>query len=265
MKCIKQSIYILIATILLGGCILDDALNSTNEPNYTTEASVHEPDKAAQLNLELGMAYMERNDNERALGKLQKAIKIDPRFADAHNAIGILYARLGEDAKAGNHFEKAVQLAPNDSGALNNYGQHLCAHSQREEADKMFVRAVKNPLYQTPEYAYLNAGICAKEDQDIEQAEIHFRAALKKNPYMPPALYQMADLSHSLGRQEPAKKYIERYAESTGRHSARSLWLAIRIERALGDVDAEASYALLLKHKFPDSEETRLLLKTEDK
>lgn len=210
------------------------------------------------------MAYMEKNDNARALKKLRKAIQIDPQYADAHNAIAILYSRLGEDQKAGTHFEKATQIAPNDPSALNNYGQYLCKQGQRKKADTMFERALANPLYDTPQFAHLNAGICAKQDKDLEQAEIHFRSALKKDPYMSPALYQMADLSHSLKRNLPARAYLERFTQAA-RHNAKSLWLAVKVEKALGDVDAEASYALRLKNNFPDSQETRLLLESEGK
>ena len=240
---------------IFGGC----ATNQADEIGLDRE-----PDKVAQLNLELGLAYMGKNENETALKKLRKALKADPQFADAHNAIAILYSRLGKVEKAGSHYEKAVRFAPNDSRSLNNYGQYLCANGQRKKADTMFKRALENPLYQTPEFAHLNAGLCAKENQDLEQAEVHFRAALKQDPLLARALYQMADLSHTLKRFMPARGYIERYSE-TARQSARSLWLAVRIEKALGDRDAEASYALRLKNKFPDSQETRLLLKSEGK
>ncbi len=237
----------------LGGC----TTTGSNQTKTTTDQ-----EKTARLNLELGMAYMEKKDYEKAMKRLQKAIKIDPRYADAHNAIAILYSRLGEDEKAGTHFKKAVELAPDDPGALNNYGQYLCSHDQREQAETMFKRALENPLYRTPEIAHLNAGICAKENGDLEQAEIHFRAALKKNPKLAPALFQMADLSFQLKRYLQARAYLERYA-SVARHNPRTLWLAIRTERALGNQDAEASYALQLKNQFPDAQETRLLLKSE--
>ncbi|MFK8068313.1 MAG: type IV pilus biogenesis/stability protein PilW [Gammaproteobacteria bacterium] len=250
-------ICIFIISALLSGC-------TTSQTSGSPTTVADDPARAAELNLELGLAYMERNDNEKALNKLLKSIKIDPQFADAHNALGILYSRLGEDGKAGDHFKRAVNIAPQDPRALNNYGQYLCRHNQRQEADKMFTRAVENPLYQTPEFAYLNAGICARDNQDLEKAEVHFRAALQENPYMAAVLIQMAELSHQLGRSLPARGYIERYGAST-KHNARSLWLAIKIENALGDRDAAASYALQLKNKFPDSEETRLLLKMEGK
>jgi type IV pilus assembly protein PilF len=39
-----------------------------------------------------------------------------------------------------------------------------------------------------------------------------------------------------------------------------TLWLGIRLERILGNKDAEASYALALRQKYPNSEQTKALL-----
>lgn len=241
--------------IVLAGCATNPAGQVSTE---------YEPDKTARLNLELGMAYMNENDNEKAMNKLQKAIKLDPRYADAHNAIAILYDRLKQHDKARLHYERAVQLAPADSNALNNYGQFLCSQGEPEKAEKMFLRALEDPLYRTPHFAYLNAGICVKESGNYDQAEIYFRKALEKHPKMAAALFQMADISYLLKRYMPARGYLQRFADVAD-HNSSSLWLAVRVERALGDMDAASSFALRLKNTFPDSQETRLLLKAEDK
>lgn len=246
---------ILIATVLLGAC--QSTPSRIDEPEHVV-------DKTAVLNLELGLAYMEKKDYKRALNKLRKALKIDPQYSDAHNTIAILYSRLGEDDQAGAHFKKAVQTDSANSGALNNYGQYLCTRGESEKAMTMFSRALENPLYSTPQFAHINAGICAKNNKNLEQAEIHFRSALKRTPRMAAALFHMADVSYGLKRYMPARGYIERYAE-VARHNAASLLMAVKIEKALGDVDAEASYGLRLKNKFPDSQETRLLLEMEGK
>jgi len=41
------------------------------------------------------------------------------------------------------------------------------------------------------------------------------------------------------------------------------LWLGVRIEEALGEPEAAARYAALLKRAFPESVETRKLLERE--
>ncbi len=253
---IKRTLFLVLSlSFLLTAC--------ASNPNSGGLSGVEsEPDKAAQLNLELGVAYMNKQDNEKALNRLNKALAIDPNFADAHNAIAILHARLGQTELAEKHYAKAVQLAPKDSRALNNYGQFLCTQGNAVKADQMFMRAVDNPLYRTPHIAYLNAGMCARSNNNIDQAEVYFREALKVDSRMYPALFQMADISYTQKHYTLAQSYLNRYAEAT-EHNAASLWLAVRVEKALGDRDAAASYGLLLKNRFPDSQETRLLLKTD--
>ena len=72
----------------------------------------------------------------------------------------------------------------------------------------------------------------------------------------------MAELSFELERHLQARGYLQRFEDAARRHTARTLWLGIRIERALGDRDAEASYALQLEKNFPDAKETQLLLES---
>jgi type IV pilus assembly protein PilF len=72
----------------------------------------------------------------------------------------------------------------------------------------------------------------------------------------------MAAISYEDAQYLPARAYLQRYLV-VARHTARSLWLGIRIERKLGDVDAVASYALALSNRFPESDEARLLRESE--
>ena len=123
----------------------------------------------------------------------------------------------------------------------------------------MFLAAVRNPLYRTPEFAYNNAGTCALGANDSEGAEVHFREALTINPRLAPALLQMSRLMFGGERYLQARGYFQRYLE-VGRRTAAALWLGIQIERELGDKDAVATYALKLEANFPDSQETRLLI-----
>jgi type IV pilus assembly protein PilF len=48
-------------------------------------------------------------------------------------------------------------------------------------------------------------------------------------------------------------------AALSSKASADMLWLAIQIERALGDANLEASYALELRQNYPESEQAQLL------
>ena len=75
----------------------------------------------------------------------------------------------------------------------------------------------------------------------------------------PQALYQLADIAYSRKAYEDAKAYLVRL-EQVARPTAEMLWLALRVERKLGDHNAEAAFALQLRRQFPDSKEARALL-----
>lgn len=244
-----------LALTALAGC--------AQAPVTSNNAPAQDPDRLAEVYVQMGVEYMREGQNEIALNRLQKALQHDPGYPAAHTTLGILYARLGERDKAERHFREAVRLAPEDSAALNNYGQFLCARGRHKEGLELFARAVANPLYRTPEVAHTNAGMCALGLGDEKSAEQHFRAALRAAPKFAPALLQMARLSLRNGEHLSARGYLQRYAE-VAEHTAASLWLGVQIERALGDLDTAASYALALKSRFPDAEETRLLLQSGD-
>ena len=214
--------------------------------------------KVAESNLQVGIAYLQRGEYEKSLEKLTRALDADPSYTPTLNALGLLHQQLGNNDKAEEYFKKALSLRSNDAYTMNNYGQFLCMNSKYAEAQDMFVKAAKNPLYETPEIAMANAGSCAMSYNDVEEAEQYFRKALEKNPNIPIALIQMAEISHDKGDYLAARAFLQRYLV-TEKHTPKSLWLGIRIEEKLGDRDLLSSYALLLRNNFPDSEEAQLL------
>ncbi|RMD71731.1 MAG: type IV pilus biogenesis/stability protein PilW [Gammaproteobacteria bacterium] len=193
----------------------------------------------------LGIGYMKRGDKAVALEKLKKAIEVDPGLPSAHHAIALLYAELGEKEKAEAHFRRALSLAPDDGEAHNDYGVFLCRQGRVREGVKHFEKAVANPLYPTPALAYVNAGLCLFK-KDPAAAEGYFRKALEYDPRQPSALYHLAVLNFEKKRYLKARAYLQRY-EEVAPHTRESLWLAERIERALGDEEAAARYHRLLR------------------
>lgn len=227
----------------------------------SAKQSAVDREKLANVNTELAFQYMQENEYAIALKKLEKALEADPNYASAHNTMGILRNQLGQFDEAEASFQRALRIEPDNSAALNNYGQFLCQRKRYEQGQQQFMRAIENPLYKTPAVAYSNAGSCALDAGDLDAADTHFRAALSLDPYLSPALIQMADVSFQLDRHLPARGYLQRYLQ-VAPASARALWLGIRIERQLGDRDSVASYSLQLKKSFPDSVETKLLLES---
>jgi len=172
--------------------------------------------------------------------------------------LGVLYQQLDDPVEAENNFKKSLKLAPEDPSALNNYGQFLCKQDRQTEAEEHYLAAAGNPFNTTPELAYTNAGSCAHIHKQTGIAIKYFQKSLTVNPEMPVALSQMAKISFDKGEYFTARDYMDRYLKLT-RHTPKTLWLAIRIERHFDDVDRLASYSLLLRNKYPDTVEAELL------
>ncbi|MGH8583118.1 MAG: type IV pilus biogenesis/stability protein PilW, partial [Gammaproteobacteria bacterium] len=217
---------------------------------------VLQPDNLAAVNMQLGVEYFRKRDYPTAIEKLNKALELESNYADAHHVLGLVYQRIGEQEQAEEHFKEAISLNPEDSRTLNDFGRFLCDLKRYPEAQQAFQQALANPLYETPERVHANSGECYARAEQYGPAEKVLRAALTADPRWPQALLEMADLSQRQGHPLEARAYLQRFQESS-RHTPRSLWLAVRVERELGDRDAVASYSLALKSRFPDSEETR--------
>jgi type IV pilus assembly protein PilF len=172
--------------------------------------------------------------------------------------MGLLQIRLKNDAKAEKYFSHAVSEDPHNSDARNSYGAFLCERGRLDEADEQFRAAIKNPLYKTPEQASLNAGICRLKKPDKNAAAAYFRIVLRYNPRQPQALLELARFSFETGETLSARGFMQRYFEVAA-DTPESLLLGFRIERVLGAKDAQASYALRLRGKFPESAEAKQL------
>ncbi len=250
---IHQLISIICISLLLVAC----------GPTYTRQSisPSTRSNAVAEANLNLGIEYMKRGHYEKALEKLKRAEIADPGYSATQNALGLLYQRLGELGQAEQYFKRAISLNPGDYLTLNNYGLFLCQSGRYAEAEETLLKAANNPLYETPEIAISNAGTCALQNERPDVAEGYFRDALKRNPRIPAALIQMSELSYKQGKFLQARGYLQRYL-AVASHTPKTLWLGINIEQVLGDKNTLASYEILLKNKFPDSEETRLLLQS---
>ena len=242
---------------LFAGC------GGTTVQEDTTGLAEQDVNPVAKMHTQLGVGYMREGKYDLAWDRLHKALEEAPDYSSAHSAMALLMERLNKPEQAETHFKKAVSLNPADSAAQNNYGAFLCKQGRYDEGEQRFLQALKNSLYNNPAGAYTNAGLCMNMAGDEVKAESYLRSALEINPRVAPALLAMSDISLDKERYLIARAYLQRYLE-VGRHTPRSLWLGVRIERNLGDQNTAASYAMLLRSKYPDSREMQLLLESSE-
>jgi type IV pilus assembly protein PilF len=213
---------------------------------------------AAAYNVQLGIAYMNQGDLERAKDKLDRAVTQDPDNADVHSASATLYARLGEADKADKEFRTALRLAPHDPRMVNNYAVYLCQSGRSDEGVKRFLEAANNPLYATPEIAYTNAGVCLHNAKRYDDARANFMHALQVRPNYAEAQYQLANLQFERGEYPAARAGIDNFI-ATYQATPDLLLLGVRVAKAQGDRLAQQKYARKLKLDFPGTDQARAL------
>lgn len=247
---------ILLLAMSVAGCASKSGGGSAGpSPQAATRAQA-----SARIHTELAAQYYERAQLGIALEELEIALRAEPDYAPAYNVRGLVRMGLHEYQQADEDFRKSLNLDSSDSDAHNNYGWFLCQRGKELAAIDHFMAAIKNPLYQTPEKAYLNAGLCSKKVGNTKDGEEFLRKALRIQPEMPEALLGMAELSFTKGDYVAAKSYFTRYSQSNiSPLTAENLWLAVRIERKLGDRKSEENYAAQLRQRFPDARETQLI------
>ncbi len=210
--------------------------------------------KKSNVLIRLGMAYVERGQDQVALDQFNKALKIDPNSHDAHTAIANLYENIGQPALAQQHYNKAVELAPDNPSTLNNYGKYLCNKGEYEEAAGYFTKAAETPLYARAWVPLTNAGQCMQRANQLDKAEQNLRGALQANPIYAPALIAMAQLSYQQQKYQTARAFLQRY-ESVRQLNPHQLLLAVKIELALGDNHTANKYKEQLRKQFPDAQQ----------
>lgn len=253
----STAVALLVVSAALAGCVSSTTTSSSRKQLGTPDNA-----RAAEINLEIGIDYLRKNNLVQAKEKIDRAIEQNPRNSKAQITAGMLYERLGESNKAESHFAKGLALDPKNPEVQNNYGAYLCQKGKYARGEKLMIDAATNPLYRTPEVAYLNAANCARNGGDLQRAEDNLRKALAVRPKFGEALFQMADLQYKQTDYLSARGFLERYME-VGRTSPASLWLGVRIEQGLGNAAAAKNYAERLKLEYPRAAQTKELIESE--
>ena len=247
----------------LAGCAQNPASSPTQANSVDTGTIIGEvgdPRNRARIHTELASAYFERGNMGVALEELRIAISADPSYAQAYSVLGLVHMDLRENDVAQRHFAKALALAPNDPDINNNYGWFLCRTGREEQSISYFLAALKNPLYSAPARSYVNAGLCSLEKNGGRDAVEYFERALRSEPDNLLALINLSSLQYKRGQLQTARELIKRFNKLI-EPTAESLWLALRIERKLGDRAAENALAVQLRRRFAGSPEYDNLLK----
>ncbi len=243
----------------LSGCAtstIDNATTSFRDNGH------YDPKRAASINMQLGLGYLKQGNIERAKSKLLLALKQNDSNPSIQSAMGYFYETTGNIPLAKQFYLKSIALASDHGDLQNNYGTFLCRQGQYRQSIPYFVRAATNPDYLQVADAYENAGICALSIPNKAQATEFFNKAILNDPKRARSFLELATIAFENKQYTQAKRYLNRFNRITIANS-RSLWLGIQVAEKIGEHNAAASYALMLKSKFGNSEEYQSYLNSQ--
>jgi len=236
--------------------------NPTKKIQLLEEANASNDQKAALINVELGLGYLQQGQVARAKSKLVHALKLAPKLPETHSAMAYFLEMVGENNDAELSHKKAVQLAKAKGAFYNNYGAFLCRQQRFIDADKTFHLALKDKEYTRTAEVYENAGLCALKGGNQAKAENYFDTALKRDPNRATAILELAALDIVKGKAFAARKLLSQH-KMIAEPNARSLWLGIQASKVLKDQEAVKNQVDLLKSLFQDSPEYQAYLQSE--
>jgi len=242
--------------ILLAACA-----GQPSEPEHDTGTIIGEvgdPRNRAKLHTELASLYYSNGNLGVALEELRAAAKADGNYAPAYGMYGLVYMQMKDQTRAEESFERALRLAPSDADINHNYGWFLCQTGREPASVKYFLQAIRNPLYAMPWRSYSAAGVCMMKMNQFKDAEAFFERALKFEPDEPASLVGLGQIRYRQGNIGEARKLVTRYNKLVT-PTSESLWLAVRIERRMGERLQEQAFANQLRRRYPDSREFQAL------
>jgi tetratricopeptide (TPR) repeat protein len=120
------------------------------------EAIRLKPDDATAW-YDLGFAYNQLQQYDKAIPALQEAIRLKPDYANAWYGFGINYAHLQQYDQAISALQEAIRLEPGDNRAWNGLGVTYLRLQQYDKA----IAALQEAIRLKPDYAsaWCNLGI----------------------------------------------------------------------------------------------------------
>ncbi len=178
------------------------------------DAALTEFEKALKVNpdyaeaeMNVGVALLQKGDLDGAISHTRKAVEIDPDYFEADYNLGNLLQQRGQPDEGISHYRKALAARPNYPEAHNSLGVALAQKGQLDQA----IPELEEALRLKPNYAeaHSDLGNALASQHKFDQAIPHHLEALRLNPNSAQARYNLGYTLLQAGRREEAVAQFE--------------------------------------------------------
>lgn len=128
-----------------------------------------------------GVVFFHRGAQEAAARAFEKAVELDPEYAEAYNNLGLVYTELQRAEHAVQAFTRAIALRPEIAEARNNLGLLYYSNLDYAKATEMFSQALKEGC-RDRSMVYTNFGNSLYQLERYPEALSAWEKALSLNP-----------------------------------------------------------------------------------
>ena len=220
-----------------GSCLCETGDLSASIASFE-KAILINPDYAEAL-YNLGVAYQKLDQPDMAIETYKKAIAIQHAYPTAHHNLGIIYFQKDQMNSAIKSFEWAIAYSPNYSEAIRNLGSALQKINQFDEAKKQFEKVISLD----PEYAqaYEDLGILCEIINLPNEALSYFEKALKVNPYLTNSYLNLSKLI-KFKAKDPLISQMESLYSKNDLHPLHKINLCFSLAKVYEDLDNKDNF-----------------------
>lgn len=164
--------------------------------------------KAADAHNALGALYARQGNFQQALTQHRRARAIDPDQADIHFNLGIAYVALGQTDSAMIAYQTVIKTDSTHSDAHNGLGTVYAMQGNMNNARQHYQKAIEhNPKNAD---AFNNLGLLDASQGQLIDAAKNYQKAIAYQPNFPDALNNLGSALAELGQYDQAQPHFEK-------------------------------------------------------
>ena len=161
--------------------------------------------KWANAHYSLGLILHHQGRKDEAIAAMEQAAKLDPKDPMAPEQLGVMLGRK-DPKKAVVYLKKAAKLKPGDWRVVHKLGIAHRRAGQLKEAEAALLLAANNSL--TANLAF-DLGVMFRHKKEPRKAVLYYKKAIKLDPKMTDAHWDLAHMYDLLNEEANAKKSYE--------------------------------------------------------
>jgi tetratricopeptide (TPR) repeat protein len=172
----------------------------------------YKPD-SAEIYYNLGKLFSIQDNWEPARKAFDAALRIDPTYVEALDALGFALEALGADTEAVAHYQKAIAVNEARRGSFASAHVNLSAFYNRTGNPERALEFADSALGLDPksDRAWFQKGKAAERQGRAEEAVDSVNRAISFNPRASSYYYVLAGLYRRLGRMDESRRALESF------------------------------------------------------